>query len=90
MAQKVAVIELFGYTESTMSDEQYLAIHMFFQHFVPDVEEIYVMDGTVGVSPEWVKVKRMILEDYPETEYIDIYTLDEVDLLTSKTFWYKL
>lgn len=90
MTPKVAVIELFGYTESTLTDEQYLAIHMFFQHFVPNVEEIYVMEGEVGISPEWVNVRRMILEDYPEAEYVDIYTLDEVDLLTSKSFWYKL
>lgn len=90
MTPKIVVIELLGYTEDTLTDEQYLALQMFFNSFLPEVEELYVMDGEVEISSEWSKVRGMILEDYPEVDTVDIYTLDSVEVLTAKTFSYKL
>lgn len=90
MNHKIAVVELKGYTEISLTDEQYLSLHMFFQHFAPDVEEIYVTEGVVGVTSEWEDTRKMILEDYPDVEYVDVYTLDKVDMLTPRLFWFKV
>lgn len=90
MSPKIAVVELKGYTEDTLTDEQYLSLHMFFQNFAQDVEEIYVTEEVVGVTPEWEKVRKMILEDYPDVEYVDVYTLDKVEMLTPRLLWFKV